>query len=131
VTRRPELPAISDGWAEGRYFDAWMAVHALSGFAGGLSNVFFGLTPTRAYLLALALMILWELGEVWAGIRESLSNRVLDIVVGLAGVWCALRLLGVLTPSLGRVAFALAFVASVIGTMMGARAYRRRSRRQP
>lgn len=117
-------------WEEGRYLDGWVFVHALSGFAGGLSNVFWGLGPLRSYGLAVTLMIVWEAGEWVAGIRESLSNRIIDIVVGMIGVELALRTLAVVSPAHGRLAFAGAFVLSVAGSLVGARAYRRRTRQE-
>ena len=125
-------PDISTTFAEGRYFDLWMLVHALTGFAGGLSNVFFGLPPIGVYLVGLAIMVVWEIGEYVAGIRESAANRLLDIVVGLLGVAGALQLAARLDAPGERIAFAAAAFAVGVGSALGwVAAHRRRKRPAP
>ncbi len=121
--------AVSLSWSEGRYFDLWMFVHLLSGITGALFNVFVGLSPLGVYGLGCVLMVLWEVGEYVAGIRESLTNSVLDIAVGLAGVWLGLALAGVLSPVGERIAFGVTLTVTLAATAFGARAYRRRSAR--
>lgn len=119
-------PAVSLTFAEGRYFDLWMLVHCLGGVTGGFSNLLFGLTEARVYLIGLGIMILWEAVEYVRGIREQFINRVLDIVTGLAGVAFALWVSGYLDDR-GRVA---ALVVSGVffggGSLLGWLAYRRR-----
>jgi glycopeptide antibiotics resistance protein len=122
------LPAISRTWAEGRYFDLWMLVHFASGLAGGFSNVHFGLTTAQVFGLAIALMLLWELLELTQGVHESVSNRVLDIIVGLAGVWLALVIAARISDRTERIAFAVTTTLAVAGLAFGARARRRRTR---
>jgi hypothetical protein len=123
-----ELPTVSTSWAEGHLFDLWMLVHFASGATGGFSNAYFELGMVTLYGLAIALMVLWELGEAAAGIGEALSNRLVDIVVGLAGVSLAVAL----TPLLGTTGAGLAFLgtfgAALIGMGFGIRAARRRKR---
>lgn len=123
-----ELPAFSTSWAEGHFFDLWMLVHFASGAAGGFSNVWFDLGLLTLYGLALALMVLWELGEAAAGIGEAFTNRLVDVVVGMAGVALAVGL----TPYLGTKGAGFAFVvtlgAALVGMGLGVRSYRRRKR---
>jgi hypothetical protein len=123
-------PAVSISWREGRFFDLWMLVHFGSGVAGGFSNVFFGLSPLGVYIVATTMMVLWELGEYLMGVREAISNCLLDIVVGLAGVQLALWIAAPL-PRRGRViAFIVSFgLALVLGTL-GMIAFRRRAYQQ-
>ena len=120
-------PRVSSNFAEGRYWDHWMLVHLASGIAGGFSNVFFGLTNPQVYGLAFAMMLLWEVGELALRIRESLSNRIVDVAVGMVGVWLALRLAPALSVPQRRLAFAVMFAVGLVGMGFGVRAYRRRS----
>lgn len=85
-------PPISLTFSEGNYFDLWMVVHFLSGVAGGFSNMFWSLSLGAMLTLAGTLMIVWEIGERAMGVRESWSNMVLDVAVGLAGTFLAATL---------------------------------------
>lgn len=105
-----------------------MLVHLGSGIAGGFSNVFFGLNNTTVLLLGACLMTVWEVLEYVMRVREHVSNRVIDVVVGMVGVVLAL----VLAPLLSRTAHLAAFfgtlVVSTIGMGFGLRARRRRTK---
>jgi hypothetical protein len=122
-------PFVSFTWAEGRYFDLWMVVHWLTGIVGGFSNVFFGLTTPQVFGLGSAMMVAWEVIEYAKGVRESLSNRLLDIVVGLLGTWLALAIAARLSPTGEYVAFGAALASALTGVAFGARAHRRRRSR--
>jgi hypothetical protein len=126
----PLRPAFSSSWREGRFFDLWMFVHFASGVAGGFSNVFFGLSTLGVYLVATLLMSLWELGEYLLGVRESWSNRVLDVVVGLAGVQVALWIAAPLSRRGQSVAFIVGFGLSVAMSIVGWAAFRRRAAKE-
>lgn len=119
-------PLISLTFAEGEYFDLWMLVHFLSGVAGGFSNVMFSLTTAGVFLLAFAMMMAWEVVEYLRGIREAFSNRVVDIVVGLLGVWLALAVARTLQPPAAWTAFGVTLAMALVGMVFGVRAYRRR-----
>jgi hypothetical protein len=123
-----DVPPISTSWDEGRYLDLWMLVHFGSGAAGGFSNVLFGLTAIQVFMLAIGLMLLWEMAELALDITESLSNRAIDIVVGLAGVWLALMIAQRLDPHVERIAFVTTLTLSLIGMGLGVRAAIRRKR---
>jgi hypothetical protein len=124
-------PAVTTSFDEGRYFDLWMFVHFISGVAGGFSNVFWELPTAMMYALAVFLMLLWETGEFLARIRESWSNRVIDLVVGIAGVILAERLSRVMLPSREIVAFVACTALALGGLALGVRAYRRRAATAP
>jgi hypothetical protein len=123
----PTRPAFSPDWREGRFFDRWMLVHLISGVAGGFGNVFFGLSTPRALMLAFAIMLLWEVGELLLGVREAWTNRVLDIGVGMVGAALALLAADRLTPLGHRIAFWLTLAVALTGSVAGWLAFRRRT----
>lgn len=120
------LPSISTTWEEGRYFDRWMVVHFLSGASGAFSNVFFDLSTAGVCSLGVALLVAWEGIELFRGIRESIENRMIDLVVGLLGILAALGVAARLEPKGEYVAFGLTTSAFLAGSFVGWRAYRRR-----
>jgi hypothetical protein len=122
------IPAISLSYGEGRYFDLWMLVHGVGGVAGGLSNVFFGLSTTNVYLLGVLLMVAWEILEYATGIRESPVNRVIDVAVGLLGIAGALWLAGLLDTTAERIAFLVSGFGFGLGGLLGWRARQKRAR---
>jgi hypothetical protein len=126
VSGSSKRPMVSLSFAEGKYFDLWMVVHFMSGVAGGFSNVYFALPPFWVFVLAFAMMLAWEVVEYVNGIRESFSNRVVDIAVGLLGVWLALAVAGLLEPPAQWLAFALTLAIGIVGMAFGVRARRRR-----
>ena len=85
------IPAISEDWDEGRFWDRWMIVHWLSGVVGGFANVFVAFTPLIVYAIAAVAMVAWEVIEYAMGVREHRWNRVMDVAVGLVGVSVALQ----------------------------------------
>lgn len=128
MTATAKRPLISLTFDEGRYFDLWMGVHFVSGVAGGFSNVYFALSPIWVFALGFAMMFAWEVVEYLNGIRESFSNRVVDIVVGVLGVWLALVIARVLEPRGEWIAFGLTLALGLVGMGFGVRARKRRRR---
>lgn len=128
ATRMKNVPLISLSWDEGRICDLWMTVHFLSGLSGGLSNIWFGFAPPTLYLIALGTMILWELAEYAKGIRETTENRVIDVGIGLAGVYVARAITPLIPPDAAPLAFAASVVLGTVACVFGWRAYRRRTR---
>lgn len=125
----PKPPAISPTFAEGRFFDLWLIVHFTTGVTGGFSNVFFGLTPVQVLGLATALMVVWEIGEHAQGIREQTSNRVIDVIAGLAGVGLAMLIEPALEKTGEQIAFGISLGISLVGLGFGVLARQRRRRR--
>lgn len=122
-------PTISLTFAEGHYFDLWMLVHFLSGVAGGFSNVFWALSMVALFALAAVLMIVWEIGERAAGVRESWSNVMIDIAVGLAGVLLAVTVAARLSYRGEVVAFVATLGTALLLMSLGALAAKRRRKR--
>lgn len=122
----PDRPTISHDWSEGRYFDQWMYVHLLCGLSCGFAGAV--LPWSRAVLLTgtAVTMALWELGEAAFGVAEAWENRVIDVLVGLAGAVAALAVLPRVSPTVARGLFWSTTVVFAIGDVLGWRAYRRR-----
>jgi hypothetical protein len=121
-----EIPVVSTTWKEGRVFDLWMIVHFLGGLTGGFSNVFFALSARSVYLIGIGMMMAWELVEYAAGIREATENRLLDVVIGLAGVFVALDVAARFGTTVEYGAFVACGLAFGIGGLIGWLAHRRR-----
>ena len=119
-------PPVTTTFAEGRYFDLWMLVHFASGVAGGFSNVYFELSPRYLFALAFLLMLAWEGGEYLIGLRESWANRIIDVIVGMAGVFLAERAARAMLPSREVMAFFASLAVALVGLALGVRAYRAR-----
>ncbi len=124
----PQRPAFSATWREGRFFDLWMLAHFASGAAGGFSNVFFGLSTLGVYVLGTLIMTFWEAAEYVLGVRESWSNRVLDVVIGLLGVQVALWIVAALAARWHLVAFVAGLGLALALNAIGWVAFRRRAR---
>lgn len=121
-----DRPHISWGWDEGRFFDRWMFVHLLCGLACGFANVLVAWPPMGALVATGAAMTAWELGEAVFGVEEAWENRVIDVIVGLAGALLALAVLPRVSPAAGRRLFWSMLTVFAIGDVLGWRAYRRR-----
>ena len=74
----------TDIWREGEYLDLWSVPHFLSGIAVAFSLYFFGFATNAAFTIAFLVLVAYEMFEVIAKIEETRSNRVLDVVVGMA-----------------------------------------------
>lgn len=120
------LPNVSRSFREGRFFDLWMLVHVVAGFAGASTNVFWGLGVTRVYVIAFVLMVAWEIAEWLVGVRESWENRVLDIVVGLVGASVTLLTLARFSRRVQLVGFVAAMLLLAGLSTAGWVAFRRR-----
>lgn len=129
LMKMPRL--ISWSFAEGRLFDLWMLVHFMAGFTGGLFNTYLALSTATVILVGAGMMILWEVLEWIAGIRESVENRVIDVLVGVAGVGVALQVALRVSADEERLAFRIALGVTAALSAAGWAAYRRRRRRAP
>lgn len=131
MTAAAKRPMISLTFGEGKFFDLWMGVHFVSGVAGGFSNVLFSLSGLWVFAIGFVLMVAWEVIEQLVGIKESFSNRVVDVVVGVLGVWLALGIARLLEPPGEWVAFGLSLAIGLVGMGFGVRARRRRRKVTP
>lgn len=74
----------NDIWREGEYLDLWSVPHFLSGILVGLTLFFLGFSRYDATVIAVLLLCAYEIFEYVAGIDETRSNAILDVVVGVA-----------------------------------------------
>ncbi|MBP9771785.1 MAG: RNA 2'-phosphotransferase [Candidatus Pacebacteria bacterium] len=81
------VPFISWSFQEGKIWDLWMIVHALSGAVSACVLAALGMHPMYAYPFVLLILTGWEIGEMVFGIAEELENWILDIVAGMLGFW--------------------------------------------
>jgi hypothetical protein len=79
-----KLAARKDIWREGEYLDFWSVPHFLSGALLACLVYLFHLSFWYATLLAAVLLIAYEVFEHMIEIDETVWNRRLDVVVGLA-----------------------------------------------
>lgn len=88
--------------------------------------MFFRLTTLGVIAVAAIVMLLWEVGEYALGVRESWSNRALDIAVGLLGVFAALQVAAEWDRDRRLIAFWGCFALAAGLGVLGGLAYRRR-----
>lgn len=72
-------------WSDGEYIDLWSFVHFLTG--GGIAGIFI-VSHVPFLLGAITLFLLlsfWEVYEKSKKIRETTSNQIIDVIVGLLG----------------------------------------------
>ncbi len=65
----------------GEYVDWWSIVHVLSGILLGILNV--------SLLKTVVVLVLWEVVEGLAGVKEPRTNRIADVFIGLLGWFLA------------------------------------------
>lgn len=82
LTRDGKL-ARTDIWREGKYLDLWSVPHFLSGMMVALGLYLLNFSGVSAFIIALLLLIIYELFEVIAKIEETRLNSFIDIVVGM------------------------------------------------
>ena len=105
-----------------------MLVHLVAGFAGASTNVLWQLSTPVVYAIALGMMVAWELGEWLFGVREAWENRLLDIMVGLAGVWLEQALVAPVSRRVEAIACLASILLLAALSTLGWVAYRRRER---
>jgi len=86
---RKNVPAVSWGWREGKYWDFWMVVHFWSGVT--IAFVIPFIDASHSFLIGLAFLglLAWEAIEYFFDIHEVIENRLLDVLYGLAGLLIA------------------------------------------
>jgi len=77
---------IDFSWKTDAFIDTWSFVHFSWGIILGILIVYYGkLSFWQSILLAVSLMILWEIFEIFVGVGEKWTNVLSDILVGLIG----------------------------------------------
>lgn len=121
------IPFVSTSWKEGRVWDAWMVVHFLSGTSIGFGNFFLGLPPVFLFGISALGMIVWEIIEIAGDVHEVAENRLIDVAVGLLGLFVASELV---LPRVDAASAQTLFYASLIFLALfcyfGWSAYRKR-----
>lgn len=119
-----------DWWRKGRGFDLWSIPHLLFGVLMGMAPSLTGLSFLSSIALTVILALLWEIYEKFAGIRETVQNSLLDIVLPIAAFTLTSFILLTFPPhpdDLLVVAGAI-FIIYAFTNISGWRAYRRRDR---
>ena len=113
----------TDIWREGKWLDLWSVVHLLSGISVGLGFYFLHFGTFAPVVLALLSLICYEMWEMHMQIDEAPTNRLMDVVVGMAGFVPAFFLLA---PMLSLWAFlstfGLVLVVNIVTGVIGWRA---------
>lgn len=74
----------TDIWREGQWLDLWSVVHFLTGAALGFAPHILGVPMVPAFTIVLLLLVMYEMFEAIAKIEETVTNRIMDVVVGMA-----------------------------------------------
>ncbi len=122
------VPFISWSFQEGKIWDLWMIVHALTGAICACVVSAFGLHPMYAYPLVLLVLTGWEIGEMGFGIAEELENWLLDVAVGMLGFWFVYEKL---LPDMSRIQIiavgVVILLANSLFAFLGWRGYKKRT----
>jgi hypothetical protein len=89
----------TDMWREGKWLDLWSAVHFLSGVSVGLGFYYLHLGAVASVALAFVCLTAYEMWEMIVKIEETPTNRVMDVVVGMASFVPTFFVLGPLVSS--------------------------------
>ncbi len=76
---------IEHHWKEGRYFDLWSITHTLSGVVLGSILFYMETNTLLALIIATMLFVGWEAVEVALGIKEHLTNMIMDVAFDFLG----------------------------------------------
>ena len=82
-----EIEIIADrlGWEEGRYVDQWTIPHFLCGAGIGIAASALKIHYPTDLIIAISLIIGWEIREYLIPPKEYPENRIVDAIVGFAG----------------------------------------------
>lgn len=72
-------------WREGEVLDFWSVPHLLAGALLAALGHYLGLAFWQVAIPSLVLLIGWEFFEMARGIDETVPNRIMDVVLGVAG----------------------------------------------
>jgi len=73
----------TDIWREGKWLDLWSVVHFLSGMSVAFGLTLFHFGSAASFIIALLLLVAYELWEALVKIEETPQNRFMDVVVGM------------------------------------------------
>lgn len=114
-------------WEEGKYADLWSVNHFLGGIVLAQMTIYLNLSFLSGLLLAVFLMVGWELYELAMGIEESAYNKSTDIGFGVLGF--LFYVFYILKLKYYKYVFIVAFSLFVLLEFLGYLAYRLRIKR--
>mgnify|MGYP003394303087 CR=1 FL=1 len=130
ILKMNDIKPKRDWWQKGRAFDLWSIPHFLFGilmaFVPPLTDISFSIVLTFSFILA----VLWELFEIYIGIKETVLNSLLDVFLPIVAFIITSYMLHIYTfrhDELLVIAVAI-FVLYVFTNISGWLAYRRRNR---
>lgn len=97
----------TDIWKEGKWLDLWSVVHFLSGICVAFTLALFHFGLNATIVIALLLLIAYEMFEVIARIEETVTNRIMDVVVGMISF---IPFFAFVIPKLSRIEFYAFFI---------------------
>ena len=109
----------SDIWREGEYLDLWSVPHFLSGMCVGFVLLFLGFDFRSAWIIALLLLIAYEMFEVIAQIEETRMNSFLDVVVGMSSFMLTFIFLPQLSHTQAVALFGAVLIVDIILSFFG------------
>lgn len=72
-------------WAEGKYIDFWTINHILAGAVIAGVSVISSVPFWTIVIVLFSLTIVWEIYETIKNIRETIENKILDVIVAMVG----------------------------------------------
>ena len=119
-----------DWWQKGRGLDLWSIPHFLFGILMSFLPMLTDVSFLTALTLTLILAMLWEIYEKFVGIKETIQNSVLDIILSIVAFTLTSYVLRIYPPHTDDLLIvAIAVLALYIFTnLSGWLAYRRRQR---
>lgn len=119
-----------DWWQRGRAFDLWSVPHFLFGILMASLPQLIGISFLTALALTIIFAMLWEIFEKVIGVKESIRNILLDIVLPIfAFTLTSFILLAYPLHTNDLLVVTIAVLTLYIFTnLSGWRAYRRRQR---
>ena len=116
---------MRDPWSEGKYVDLWSLVHLLAGFHAASLLRLVGLSLFWTGSITLLALAAYEVVEKVANVEEHATNRLTDIVFGIAGAAISLE---VAQADPGRFVYVASTVVFTMLNFLGWRAWRKRER---
>lgn len=119
-----------DWWQKGRGLDLWSIPHFLFGILMAFVPPLTDISFSMALIFTAILAVLWELFEMYIGIKETVLNSLLDVFLPIGAFIITSYLLRLYSFRYDEilVATVAVFVLYIFTNLSGWLAYRRRSR---
>jgi hypothetical protein len=109
----------SDIWAEGKWLDLWSVPHFLSGVVVAFCLHFFSFGIPASFVIAVLLLIAYEMFEVITRIEEMWTNRLMDVVVGMTSFTPTFLFIPSMSTNELTMTFGLVLTADIILSAIG------------